>query len=524
MTRVLVVEDSATDAKLIVKELERAGHALVHLRVEDADAMRDALSKEEWDIVLSDWRMPHFDALGALEVLAQSGKDIPFVIVSGTIGEEAAVTAMRAGAHDYVSKEKLARLGPVVERELRDASERAAHRIAQKRLRETEEQLRQSQKMEAIGRLAGGVAHDFNNLLTVILGYGHVLTYSLEDPELKDAAVEICTASERAANLTRQLLVFSRRQFLTPSVIDIATIVSEMEKMLGRVLGEDVDLVFDVRSTGRTRIDPTSVEQIVMNLVVNARDAMPTGGKLTITTEDVIVDDAFAATHVGGSAGPHVRLAVCDTGTGMDEATRDHVFEPFFTTKPQGKGTGLGLSTVFGIVRQSSAMILLETTLGAGTTFNIYFPCVNDADVATADHVVTLPTLNGTETILVVEDDEQVRATVRASLERHGYKVVVARTGDEAMLLTELHAIHLLLTDVVMPGMSGPELVKKVRALRPTLPVLCMSGYTDDDVARHGFVEGDVAFIQKPMTPSVLARKVRAVLDGHKSASPGSTQ
>ena len=637
--RILLVEDSPTDAKLVINELRRAGHIVEFERVEDPTAMRAALEAKAWNAIISDWSMPHFSALGALGVLKDSGLDLPFIIVSGTVGEELAVEAMRAGAHDYVLKDKLARLAAVVERELRERTVREAHRAseaarrasearfsrlaesgiigivvgdlsgnifeandtflklvgftredlerglirwrdltapesrevtdrglqellgagvatpyekeyirkdgsrvsvlaglamlagsrsigfmvdltAQKRaeaaLKKTEEQLRQAQKMEAVGRLAGGVAHDFNNVLSVILSYSTMIAEDLSPTDPLRADIdEIAKAGQRAADLTRQLLMFSRQEVVEARILDLNDVLKKMDKMLRRILGEDVDLA-SVPGTalGHTRADPTHVEQVIMNLVVNSRDAMPTGGKLTIETGNVVLDETHAREHLGVVPGHYVMLAVSDTGTGMDRATQARIFEPFYTTKENGKGTGLGLSTVFGIVQQCGGSIWVYSEPGHGTTFKMYLPRV-DAAVDIDASIAEPAKLSGTETVLLVEDEEQIRAVARVILRELGYQVLEASNGGEALLHCERHVgtIHLLLTDVVMPQMSGPELAKRLALVRPEMKLLCMSGYTDDALVRHGAAESGMAYLQKPITPAKLARKVRAVLD-----------
>jgi signal transduction histidine kinase/ActR/RegA family two-component response regulator len=378
-----------------------------------------------------------------------------------------------------------------------------------------EEQLRQSQKMEAIGRLAGGVAHDFNNVLSVILSYGDMLLADMKpgDP-MHDDILEIRKAGKRAADLTRQLLMFSRQQVLEPKVLDMNEVLTSMNKMLQRILGADVDLVsLPAQSLGTVRADPSSVEQVIMNLVVNARDAMPTGGQLTMETGNVVLDEAYAKAHIDVKPGPHVMLAVTDTGTGIDSVTLSRIFEPFFTTKEKGKGTGLGLSTVFGIVQQSGGSVWVYSEMGKGTTFKVYLPRV-DAAVETVRATDAPATLRGSETILLVEDDDQVRAVARGILLKNGYHVIEARNAGEALLHSEKHpgTIHLLLSDVVMPQMSGPELAKRLATARPDMRVLCMSGYTDDSIVRHGVLEAHIAFLQKPITPDMLTTKVREVL------------
>ncbi|MBI2678564.1 MAG: PAS domain S-box protein [Candidatus Koribacter versatilis] len=384
-----------------------------------------------------------------------------------------------------------------------------------------EEQLRQSQKMEAVGRLAGGVAHDFNNLLTVIKGYSELMLDQLSTADPMRAEVEeIERAADRAASLTRQLLAFSRQQVLAPKVIDLNAVVSNMDKLLKRLLGEDIDLfaVLD-QKIGAVRADPGQIEQVIMNLAVNARDAMPKGGKLTVETSNVTLDEGYAREHATVKAGNYVMLAVSDTGVGMDAVTRTHVFEPFFTTKEQGKGTGLGLSTVYGIVKQSGGYIWLYSEVGMGTTFKVYLPRV-DAAAETLKPAAASDPHRGHETVLLVEDEDGVRALIRQVLHRSGYTVLPARDGGEALLQCERHEgrIDLLLTDVVLTQISGTELAQRLLQLRPEMRVLYMSGYTDEAIVQHGVLTAESSFLQKPFTNESLARKVRAVLDAPPAA------
>ncbi|MEP7119575.1 MAG: response regulator [Byssovorax sp.] len=399
---------------------------------------------------------------------------------------------------------------------LRDVTDR---KRTEQALQTTENQLRQAQKMEAVGRLAGGIAHDFNNLLSVILTYDEMILDELKpgDP-LREYVDESRQAATRAADLTRQLLMFSRQHVLAPKVVDLDEVLFNMHRMLQRILGEDVELVAGATpSLGRIRVDPSSIEQVIMNLVVNARDAMPTGGKLTIETGNVVLDEGFAREHPGVTPGPHVMLSVTDTGVGMDKATQSRIFEPFFTTKDREKGTGLGLSTAFGIVQQSRGTIWVYSELGKGTSFKVYLPRV-DALVDRPPSPESLTRLRGSETILLVEDEDQVRAVARSILRKHGYQVLEARNAGEALLICEAHAepIDLLLTDVVMPQMSGPALAKRLLEVRPGMKVLCMSGYTDDSIVRHGVLEAEMEYLQKPFTPQTLTKRVREVLDVHE--------
>jgi PAS domain S-box-containing protein len=391
----------------------------------------------------------------------------------------------------------------------------SARKRAEAALRRSEEHLRQAQKMDAIGNLAGGIAHDFNNLLTVILGYSSQLLESLEPSDARRADVEeIERAGMRAAELTQQLLAFGRKQLLQPKIIKLSDVVGGVERMLRRLIGEHIELtVRTSQKLGCVRADPSRMEQIVMNLAVNSRDAMPRGGKLIIETANVNLDPADAA-HVGLAPGPHVMLSVADNGIGMDRATQARIFEPFFTTKETGKGTGLGLATVFGIVQQSGGSICVDSEPSRGTTFSVYFPQTGETvDGERRTRYPTPGAWEGSETILLVEDEEQVRALVRTTLQRFGYHVIEAQSGGDALLVSEEHAgtIDLLLTDVIMPRISGPQLAQRLSRL--VMKVLYMSGYNDDSIVHQGVVDSSVALLQKPITPEALIGKVREVLD-----------
>ncbi len=384
--------------------------------------------------------------------------------------------------------------------------------------RALEEQLRQSQKMEAVGRLAGGVAHDFNNLLTVIKGYSELILEEIKESDpFRSELDEIKKAADRAASLTRQLLAFSRQQVMAPKVLDLNSVIGNMDKLLTRLLGEDIILNAVLEAgLGRVKADPGQIEQVVMNLAVNARDAMVRGGKLTIETANVQLDENYVREHVGSRAGPYVMMAVADTGMGMTEEIRQRIFEPFFTTKEVGKGTGLGLSTVYGIVKQSDGYIWAGSEVGVGTRFEIYLPRVN----APADISVVRPlsdaSYRGDETVLLVEDEDGVRALIRQVLHKHGYTVLEARHGGEALLHCDRHngPIELLLTDVVLEQMGGPELAKRLSVIRPDMKVLYISGYTDDAILHDGILSPGTAFLQKPFTTEALAKKIRQVLEG----------
>jgi PAS domain S-box-containing protein len=384
-------------------------------------------------------------------------------------------------------------------------------------VRALEAQLRHAQKMEAVGRLAGGVAHDFNNLLTVITGRSQLLLLKLPlDSPLRRDADLIEETAHRASALTRQLLAFSRKQILQPRVVELNEIVRSMEAMLGRLIGEDIRLVTHLEpAAGCVHADPAQLEQVIVNLVVNARDAMPLGGQLTLETRRVELDEAFARQHVGLHPGPHVRLVVRDTGVGMDTVTKAHLFEPFFTTKGPGKGTGLGLATVYGIVTQSGGAIRVDSEPGQGATFTIDLPRADGGVEARADRSAVRAALHGSETVLLVEDEAEVRGLARDVLERHGYTILEAADGNEALRIGRDHPgpIHLLLTDVVMPRMGGRELADRLTTVRRETKVLYVSGYTDDAVLRQGAAGTGTPFLEKPFTADSLAAKVREVLD-----------
>ena len=380
-----------------------------------------------------------------------------------------------------------------------------------------QEQLRQAQKMEAIGQMAGGIAHDFNNILTVINGRAEMALFKLREGDpLKTNVEEIKKASERAASLTQQLLAFSRRQILEFKVLDLNASLAELNRMLRRVIGEDIELItLPGENLGRVKTDPGQIEQVIVNLAVNARDAMPNGGKLILETANVELDEEYSRTHVGVKPSPYVMLSVTDTGGGMTPEVKDRIFDPFFTTKEKGKGTGLGLSTVYGIVKQSGGYIWVYSELGHGTVFKIYLPRVDEPVEPLEEGVRWEETPRGKETILLVEDEGAVRRLAAEFLRKQGYTVLEAQHGDEAFFICRQHkdSIDLMVTDVVMPGMSGRELVEHLAPLRPGMKVLYMSGYTDDAIVHHGVLEEGMNFIQKPFSMMKLAQKVRDILD-----------
>jgi signal transduction histidine kinase/CheY-like chemotaxis protein len=407
------------------------------------------------------------------------------------------------------------------EEKVRGINEELEERVVKRTAEQSalQDQLLHSQKMEAVGRLAGGVAHDFNNLLTVILGNNEILrSYVSRDAAAVEYADEVLHAAERASALTNQLLAFSRRQVAVPRILDLNEIVMSIDKMLRRIIGEDIQLVTHLSpGVPPVKADPSHLDQVIMNLAVNSRDAMPEGGQLTIETAAVELNEEYANRHIGVAPGHYVMLAVSDTGSGMDAATKARLFEPFFTTKEKGKGTGLGLSIVYGIVKQNGGDILVYSEPGRGTAFKLYLPAVISTEVPAVrqneDAAAEVPV---TETVLLVEDDSQVRSLARKILVRLGYRVLEAESADEALniLSDEEGPLDLLLTDIVMPGMNGIELARRVRSIRPGVRVLFMSGYTDNAVTEQGILGAGAPFLQKPFTSAILARMVREVLRG----------
>jgi signal transduction histidine kinase len=512
LLRVLFVEDNEDDARLLQRHLERGGYAVEAFRVDTCDSFSSAITNAKWDVVISDHSMPHFSSLDALSMLKTQDIDCPFIIVSGTIGEDMAVEAMRAGAHDYVLKNNLARLAPAIDRELGDAELRQQAREERAARKAVELQLQQAQKMEAVGRLAGGIAHDFNNLLTAILGFtGLALDKVNAGTPVKFELEQVKQAADRAARFTRQLLAFSRQQVLSPRFIEPGESIESMLPMLRQLLGEDVELSVTARAHGKVRVDPGQFEQVVMNLAVNARDAMPNGGTLRLATERIIIGETLAA-RLQVQPGEFIRLSVTDSGLGMDDATRSRIFEPFFTTKPPGEGTGLGLSTVYGILKQSSGAIDVETAVSKGTTFRVYLP-VAQAAVESLPAPRRAPRKVGQleGTVLVAEDEESVRLLLETVLTAAGFRVYAAPSGSEAATLLDSleHPIDLLITDIIMPGMIGPDLARLALQKSPQTRVLYITGYATHSAVPAGFLQEDDALLQKPFLPEQLLAKVQ---------------
>ena len=644
----LILEDNPDDAELAVKELERKGFNVKWTRVDTKEAFREALA-EKPDLILADYFVPSFDAMAALQMYRQLKLEIPLIVYSGAINEEMAIECMKSGATDYVFKDNLSRLGPVVKRALEEMKIYRKSKQAEEALRESEEryrvlfetakdaifvcdktgkfvdvnraacevlgysreellklspkeidadpigydafiklrngltdkltfeinqirkdgthlpveitgssfnekgqqmalaiardiserkkteeekkkleaQLHMAQKMEAIGKLAGGVAHDFNNILTVIMGNASLALMEVgKDNTLRQEIEEIRKAGERAASLTRQLLAFSRKQIVQPKILDINELLTDIEIMLGRLIGEDVELLtIQAPALWRVEIDPGQIEQVIINLAINARDAMLQGGKLTIETDNVDLNENYFREHgiEGKKSGHYVVLAVSDTGNGMDKETQEHIFEPFFTTKEVGKGTGLGLSTIYGIVKQNNGFIWVYSEPGQGTTFKVYLPEVKkDADLEKKEQT-PVDNPGGSETVLIVEDNDLLRNFAQKALRGYGYRVMDAENGEDALSVCKEHdgQIDLMITDVVMPKMGGREAAERLRPLYPQMKVIYMSGYTDNAIVHHGVLEPGLNFLEKPFTPEGLARKAREVLDAESFGAKG---
>jgi two-component system cell cycle sensor histidine kinase/response regulator CckA len=639
--RLLLVEDNEDDAELILSMLRRRGHKTEALRVDTLAAIQNALGDGVWDCVLSDFSLPTCNGLDVLRTVRERDPDVPFLFVSGSIGEEVAVAAMRAGAHDYILKDNLTRLEPAVARELKDAVERREHRHMAQRLRRVEtqlrrvfesrmigmvfwrkdgvaleaneeflrltgfsaedlregrlnwramvpaehvelhegsrreddapgmsapaeieirtrqgaprqvlvasvtldasaqegasfvldmtktsadrearrvleDQLRQAQKMELVARLAGGVAHDFNNLLAVV-----ILSADLareEVPMTTHALLDdITQAAVDGAALTRQLLALGRRQALVPHRVDVNELVRGQESLLRRLGGESVLLRMDLSpNLGLVNVDSTQMEQVLLNLCVNARDAMPDGGHLTIQTSPIDLTESVYAIHGVIPPGAYVMITVADTGIGMDRPTLNRIFEPFFSTKGLGKGTGLGLAVVHGIVSQSHGHVAVFSEPGIGTTFRVYLPrMTGETKRAVVGPVAVAPRARNGELVLIAEDEQTLRRAATQALQRSGYNVLAAADGAEALFLSRRHKerIHLLISDVVMPGLSGPQLYDQLRRDRPDLRVLFTSGYLPDNLSRQSTLALEGRFLLKPFTMGDLARKVRDIID-----------
>ncbi|MGH9727873.1 MAG: response regulator [Candidatus Acidiferrales bacterium] len=509
LLRVLMVEDSEDDAAMLVRAIRQGGYDVEHRRVDTAAALAKSLDTETWNLVISDHSMPGFSGTAALAILRKKGLDIPFIFVSGTIGEDVAVDAMKVGAQDYIMKGNLTRLLPAIERELREAENRRKHK-------QVEQRLRQLEKFEALGKLAGGIAHDFNNAIGAIMGWAEL---GREEGDARKNSEKyfqkIFDQSIRAAGLARQLLAYARRQVLERRNLNLNEAVNETMALLQKVIGEQIEIKMSLASDLRvTRADPVQMEQVLMNLCLNARDAMPKGGQLFIETRNVELDENYCERHNYVRPGPFVLLSVVDSGVGMDERTMEHIFEPFFTTKEEGKGTGLGLATALGIVKQHEGSLEVYSEIGKGTVFHVFLPA-SDGASQLGPPVDETPVRGGSETILVADDHEGVREMVRGVLNALGYRVLLACDGDEALGNFEANrdAISLVLLDVVMPKLGGAEVYDKICEFRPGTPVIFTSGYPEEGAMLAKMAAAGAVMLQKPYQPKILARKIRQVLD-----------
>jgi two-component system cell cycle sensor histidine kinase/response regulator CckA len=512
--RILHLEDDPNDVALVQSALEAEGISCTATCVQNRADFVAALERGGIDLVLSDFSLPSFNGFSAIATVRARWPDLPVILVSGSLGEELAVDSLKNGATDYVLKDRLFRLAPAVRRAIQEVEERAERR-------RLEGHFIEAQKMDVIGQLVSGVAHDFNNILAVIIGYSDLITTDLgPDSPLRRYIEEIRHASERAAGLTRQLLVFGRKQTVVPVVLDLNDVVKDLDKMLIRLIDANVEMTTVLgKKIGHVKADSGYIGQVLMNLVVNARDAMPNGGKLTIETNTVKLDENYARTHMGASPGDYVMLSVSDTGTGMTDEVKALLFEAFFTTKPLGKGTGLGLATCQTIVQQCGGHIDVHSEVGNGTTFKIYFPRVAQPLDVKARPIRSGPLPRGTETLLVVEDEPSVRHLARSVLDNLGYEVLSASNGQDALHVAREHRgspIRLVVTDVIMPLMGGKVMAEWLQATYPDLIILFTSGYTDDAITHHGVLDAGVEFLPKPYTPATLARKVRQLLDEKK--------
>lgn len=513
--RILLVDDDEDDYLITQDLLDDISKDRYQLEwVSTYEQATDRMARSEHDIYLVDYRLGKHSGLELLRWAMAEDCKAPLILLTGQGDHQVDLEAMEAGAADYLVKDRLD--AHLLERSIRYAVE--GYRAQKDRIK-LEAELRQAQKMEAIGHMAGGIAHDFNNVLTAILSYASLARRHVE-PEhpVYSKLVGIEESSQRAASLTHQLLAFARRQVVAPRTLNLNDVVLNLDKLLRRLINAEIELVtLPGQNLHYVKVDPGQMEQILVNLVVNARDAMPNGGKLTIRTTNETLTRKFTQHHVGLEPGEYVCLTVSDDGIGMAEDVKARIFDPFFTTKEPGKGTGLGLATCYGIVKQNNGHILVDSELGVGTTFRIYFPCVRSVSKRKSDREATNLLPKGIETVLLVEDEPAVRQIVTELLEQQGYTVLTAENGEDALRLFEMEEspakIDLMLTDIVMPRLTGTALADTVKSIYPDVKIVFMSGYADESLAKKGALESGQTFIQKPFTLEVLARKIREVLD-----------
>ena len=513
--RVLLIGDSDEDARSLGAELARAGYEVTSERVQTADGFVNALARAEWDLVISDHELAAFSAIGALDSLASTGLELPFIIVSDTADEDAAVAALNAGAHEFLDRTRLARLAPSIGRELREAA------VRRERAR-LEEQVRQAQKMQAVGQLAGGVAHDFNNMLTAIMGYADLLQEKVDpDSSFGQDLHQITAAAERAAALTRQLLALSRKQVLSMTPVDLTAVAETLVPFLQRLIGERITVQATfARDVHWVLADAAQIEHAIVNLAVNARDAMAEGGVLTLSTGNVEIDDAYASAHPGAYVGSFAYLSVADTGVGMSPEVQQRVLEPFFTTKARGKGTGLGLTAVYGTVKQLGGYLEVWSQPGQGSRFRLLVPKTHEVPEPPLPKVrAAVPA--GHQTFLVVEDDPTVRRLVVQTLTGQGHRVLEAVRAEVALQLAETldGEVDVLVTDVVLPGLGGTGLAVELTQRRPGLRVLFMSGYAENwtevtSVARRL----GAGVLEKPFTAQALLSRIPAPINQARPA------
>jgi two-component system, cell cycle sensor histidine kinase and response regulator CckA len=507
--RVLIVEDSEDDTALLVRELRRGGYEVDYERVDMPEALLRAIENHRWDVVICDYSLPHFSGSHALQLLRATNLETPFIYVSGTIGEETAVAALKQGAQDYVMKSNLKRLLPAIQRELKESQQR-------REKVQLERQLRLLERFEAIGRLAGGISHDFNNIIGVILGWAQLGEEEAPDgSQLQERFRRIRAEADRAARLTRQLLAFARSEVLQPEKIDLNRSIVENLAFLQSGMGASIELdsVLDP-NLHVIQADLTQIGQVIMNLCINAKDAMPDGGRLIIRTRNVEIDEEFCRRHSHGGLGKHVVLEISDTGIGMDTATLDHIFEPFFTTKKPGEGTGLGLATVYGVVKQHNGFIDVYSDPGKGTTFQVYFPATTGVPTERHSHKPQM-SLAGSETVLVAEDHDGLRELIEAVLNDQGYKTIIADNGESAVRLfrENLEQIKIVILDVTMPVLTGPDAYDNMSAIKPGVPVIFTTGHTQEVSALNSRLGAGAVFLPKPYALHTLCQIVRSTLD-----------